>query len=700
MIQLTLLAAGALATLPAPSTSDLESPPPHASRVWGDFDGDARRDLLTVDAAGSVRLLLGTGRGRFDDQTAWLGLAGVTQVRHAAAADYDGDGRDDLLLLFTDGTGSLLRATPGGPFAAQGPASGLPFLSTRLGADGGRPNAEPVQFAEWVDYDSDGVVDMLTTTSSGRQLYRNTRREHPAGLFVDVPLDPPASSNAGPGAGLQGTLTKAGLFPTRSQNASALEDAALPDEWIRASSVPALGRLFPIAEEWFVDAATGRVGVGTVTPGASLDVNGVVRSRSGGFEFPDGTLQLAADPVGPAGPTGPAGAEGEAGATGPVGATGPMGAAGPQGPAGPAGPVGPTGPVGPLVAGPTGPAGPVGQEGQESGWSGGDTLLYTPLSARIGIGTSAPTEPFQVNLNGNSGFGISPSFDGNHLTLKSDPSGDTNDLAIVHEDDTGARTTVLTIRGNGVDSGNVGIGTETPGAKLDVVGTVRALSGLVFPDGTTQTSVFAGPTGATGPAGAQGPAGPTGPQGPEGPEGPEGPAGDVGAMGPQGFPGPMGSTGPQGTTGPDGPGGLGTQYYVLGRGDFRATDTNDRVVTKDNEGAGGTYQTGGNGSLVGRLVLPEGAQLNEMISRSFDLISPTSLVVQLRRVVDGTPNILASQASVGSGGLGGVVNLLNHVVDYSGGNVHYEVRVFPIDGTWHSSGLLAIKAIMIEYELE
>lgn len=35
----------------------------------------------------------------------------------------------------------------------------------------------------------------------------------------------------------------------------------------------------------------GKVGIGTITPGEMLTVNGTVESKSGGFRFPDGTLQ-------------------------------------------------------------------------------------------------------------------------------------------------------------------------------------------------------------------------------------------------------------------------------------------------------------------------------------------------------------------------------------------------------------------------
>ncbi|MBP7748495.1 MAG: hypothetical protein KA383_20460 [Phycisphaerae bacterium] len=39
---------------------------------------------------------------------------------------------------------------------------------------------------------------------------------------------------------------------------------------------------------------TGSVGIGTATPSAPLTVNGVVESQSGGFKFPDGTMQATA----------------------------------------------------------------------------------------------------------------------------------------------------------------------------------------------------------------------------------------------------------------------------------------------------------------------------------------------------------------------------------------------------------------------
>jgi hypothetical protein len=139
-----------------------------------------------------------------------------------------------------------------------------------------------------------------------------------------------------------------------------------------------------------------------------------------------------------------------------------------------------------------------------------------------------------------------------------------------------------------VAQNKVGVGTNTPTEKLDVIGNVKAdtvklnviqmspaagagkvmvsdangngswQTGPVGPAGPQGIQGLTGPTGANG---ADGPTGATGPQGPQGIQGltgltgatgPQGPIGLTGATGPQGATGLTGATGPQGIQGPIG----------------------------------------------------------------------------------------------------------------------------------------------------
>ncbi|MDB5285021.1 MAG: hypothetical protein JWO06_4096 [Bacteroidota bacterium] len=158
-------------------------------------------------------------------------------------------------------------------------------------------------------------------------------------------------------------------------------------------------------------------------------------------------------PTGPTGPTGNTGATGAgggaSGTTGPTGATGAMGDTGPTGNTGATGPTGNDGATGATgndgVTGPTGPAGDTGATGA-TGPTGND-------GATGATGNNGATGP--TGATGASGIGLLP-------------------LGTAVGNTTFWDGTQWVVNNNNIynDGGNVGIGTASPVAKLQVQGTV------------------------------------------------------------------------------------------------------------------------------------------------------------------------------------------------------------------------------------
>ncbi len=116
-------------------------------QAWGDLDDDGLEDLYLTSSAGSNSLWRNLGGGTFApvDTGGLLELAG--QISGGASiADYDNDGREDLLVL-SRGAPSLFRNLGGWTFEEVAQAAGL----TRVG-DG--------ESAAWADYDRDGDLDL------------------------------------------------------------------------------------------------------------------------------------------------------------------------------------------------------------------------------------------------------------------------------------------------------------------------------------------------------------------------------------------------------------------------------------------------------------------------------------------------------------------------------------------------------------
>ncbi|GAA3847440.1 trypsin-like serine protease [Streptomyces lannensis] len=137
--------------------------------IPGDMTGDARPDLVAVDADGSVYLYPGKGNGQFYGKVkvvnkAWKG------VKIFGHGDLSGDGKADLLVRSGDGTLWLYRGTQ---------QEHTPW-STRIKARTGW------KFTSYVangDVTGDGIADVMARDSGGTLwLYRGTNKAT-TGLF-------------------------------------------------------------------------------------------------------------------------------------------------------------------------------------------------------------------------------------------------------------------------------------------------------------------------------------------------------------------------------------------------------------------------------------------------------------------------------------------------------------------------------------
>ncbi len=175
------------------------------------------------------------------------------------------------------------------------------------------------------------------------------------------------------------------------------------------------------------------VGIGTTLPSQKLEVNGTIYSSSGGFKFPDGTLQTTASSGGGSSYWSANGTNIYNTNTGNVG------------------------------IGTSSPA-------QKLHVEGGDLLVQTTASdTRLSLyNNSAGGRHYAISSTGNAS-----AVGGGKLNF--------------HDEAAGSRMVIDS-------SGKVGIGTTLPSQKLSVVGTIESTSGgFKFPDGTMQsTAAFGG----------------------------------------------------------------------------------------------------------------------------------------------------------------------------------------------------------------
>ena len=128
-----------------------------AGAAFFDFDNDGRQDLFLVNgtnwpgqppSASRAKLYRNAGTGAFVDVTARAGLSMDLYGMGVAAADFDNDGWQDLLVTAV-GQNRLFRNTGKGTFVDVTARAGL---GSRIGFS---------TSAMWFDYDRDGRLDLL-----------------------------------------------------------------------------------------------------------------------------------------------------------------------------------------------------------------------------------------------------------------------------------------------------------------------------------------------------------------------------------------------------------------------------------------------------------------------------------------------------------------------------------------------------------
>lgn len=272
-----------------------------------DFDNDGLVDLFAIEPSGAGRLLAHQPDGSFQDRTEAVGLASVGAVASAYWKDLTNDRWPDVIVVGPDGRLGL--------FLGDGQT-----FSDQTAAVAGMVSG-PVQVVAFEDYDLNGWFDLgLWGFDGSVQIVQNY------GDLIFAPGEIGSTNGGlrltpvvpvGPLPLVAGGASGGGGSSLGSVCADQIIDQAT-SQCINASSTPALGRLYPLSSNLFVQNTTGNVGIHTTTPTQRLDVSGVVRA-TGGFQFPDGSIQTTATVAGPAGAPGLQGPEGQPGTTLPAG---------------------------------------------------------------------------------------------------------------------------------------------------------------------------------------------------------------------------------------------------------------------------------------------------------------------------------------------------------------------------------------------
>jgi hypothetical protein len=129
---------------------------------WGDYDGDGNLDLFVTSYSGNNRLYRNKGNGTFEAVTSGVVIGGGMVSHGSAWADYDNDGRLDLLVANRLGQNNFL-------FHGIGDGTFTKVTTGSVVNDSGDSIA-----CAWADYDRDGFLDLFVANLTGKNfLYHN-----------------------------------------------------------------------------------------------------------------------------------------------------------------------------------------------------------------------------------------------------------------------------------------------------------------------------------------------------------------------------------------------------------------------------------------------------------------------------------------------------------------------------------------------
>lgn len=150
-----------------------------------DFDGDGDTDIFEANDSMANYLWRNLGGGKFEeialDALVAYGQGGEnTAAMHGSVADYDGDGRPDILVADAN-FNALHRNLGEGRFRDDAQVSGLAKASGHFTSWGGF----------LFDYDDDGTLDIFLANGGAHHLFgqqNSVLRGRPGGRFEDVSL--------------------------------------------------------------------------------------------------------------------------------------------------------------------------------------------------------------------------------------------------------------------------------------------------------------------------------------------------------------------------------------------------------------------------------------------------------------------------------------------------------------------------------